>query len=343
MAKVRIGRGKLAGINACADERGVIAAAAMDQRGSLEKSIAKARGPGGTATADDLSAFKTAVTKVLTKHSSAILMDPEFGLEAIKSRAPGTGVLLAYEKTGYDVNAQGRLPDLLPEWSVRRLVEHGADAIKILLYYNPFDNPTINSIKHAFIERIGAECAAVDAAFFLEPLAYDDNVGDEKSFEFAKVKPKYVTRYMEEFSKPRYGVDVLKVEVPVNMKFVEGTGAYGGQRAYTRQEAIELFRESAAAASKPFIYLSAGVTDEIFRETIELAAEAGTPFSGVLCGRATWQDGIPVYAKEGAGALEAWLEDRGVQNIKALNQALAKGAKPWWTIYGGKENVEVAG
>ena len=341
--KVQMGKGKFAGISACADEQGVIAAAAMDQRGSLKKAIAKARGEGGTANSDDLAAFKTVVTKVLTKHASAILMDPEFGLGAIKQRAPGTGVLLAYEKTGYDASVKGRLPDLLPEWSVRSLAEAGADAIKILLYYNPFDDERINAVKHAFIERIGAECAAVDRPFFLEPLAYDDNVGDEKSFEFAKVKPKYVTRYMEEFSKPRYGVDVLKVEVPVNMKFVEGTGAYGGQRAYTRHEAIELFRESAAAASKPFIYLSAGVTDEIFRETIELAAEAGTPFSGVLCGRATWQDGIPVYAKEGAGALEAWLEDRGVQNIKALNQALAKGAKPWWTIYGGKENVEVAG
>ncbi|HEX5692542.1 MAG TPA: tagatose 1,6-diphosphate aldolase, partial [Roseiflexaceae bacterium] len=335
MAKVQLQKGKVAGINACADENGVIAAAAMDQRGSLQKAIAKGRGANGTADEQDMSTFKTIVTKVLTKHASAILMDPEYGLKAIESRAPGTGVLLAYEKTGYDATVKGRLPDLLPEWSVRRLVDSGADAIKILLYYNPFDDEKINTIKQAFIERIGAECAAIDAPFFLEPLAYDDNVGDEKGFEFAKVKPKYVTRYMEEFSKPQYGVDVLKVEVPVNMKFVEGTRAYGGQSAYTRQEAMKLFQDSASATSKPFIYLSAGVTDEIFRETLELAAEAGTSFSGVLCGRATWQDAIPVYAREGVGALEGWLEDRGVQNIKALNAVLAKGAKPWWTLYGG--------
>lgn len=343
MAKFTIGKGKFAGISACADEHGVIAAAAMDQRGSLQKAIAKARGESGTATDEDLATFKTVVTKVLTKHSSAILMDPEFGLDAIKSRAPGTGVLLAYEKTGYDATVKGRLPDLLPEWSVLRLVENGADAIKILLYYNPFDDARVNTIKQAFIERIGAECAANDVPFFLEPLAYDDAIGDEKSFEFAKVKPKYVTKYMEEFSKPRYGVDVLKVEVPVNIKFVEGSRAYGGQTAYTHKQAMEHFSTAAAAATKPFIYLSAGVTDEIFRETLEIAAEAGTPFSGVLCGRATWQDAIPVYAKQGAGALESWLEDRGVQNISALNEVLTKGAKPWWTFYGGKENIEVVG
>jgi tagatose 1,6-diphosphate aldolase len=237
---------------------------------------------------------------------------------------------------------KGRLPDLLPEWSVRRLVENGANAIKILMYYNPFDEERINTIKHAFIERVGAECAALDVPFFLEPLAYDDNLGDEKGFEFAKKKPDYVTRYMEEFSKPRYGVDVLKVEVPVNMKFVEGTRAFaGGPVAYTRKEAMEHFRTAASAASRPFIYLSAGVSDEVFRETLELAAEAGTNFSGVLCGRATWQDGIPVYAREGLEALERWLQDRGVQNIQALNEVLAKGAKPWWTIYGGRENIEV--
>src|SRR6266498_2624709 len=260
MAKVAIGKGKLAGINACADQYGVIAAAAMDQRCSLQKARAKARGDAGTATAADLAAFKTAVTKILTKHASAILMDPEYGLDALKARAPGTGVLLAYEKTGYDATVKGRLPDLLPEWSVRRLVESGADAIKILLYYNPFDDAHINTIKHAFIERVGAECAAVDVPFFLEPLAYDDNLGDEKGFEFAKVKPKYVTAYMAEFSKPRYGVDVLKVEVPVNVKYVEGTRAYAGQTAYTRKEAMDHFRSAASAASKPFIYLSAGVT-----------------------------------------------------------------------------------
>lgn len=341
MAKVVLTRGKVAGISACANERGIIAAAAMDQRGSLKKAIAKARGEGGTASNEDMTAFKTVVTKVLTHHATAILMDPEYGLPALKEKAPSAGVLLAYEKTGYDASVKGRMPDLLPHWSVRRLVESGADAIKILLYINPFDDEQINSVKYAFIERIGAECTALDVPFFLEPLAYDDNIGDEKGLAFARVKPKYVGAYMEEFSKPRYGVDVLKVEVPVNMKFVAGTRAFGGEQAYSRQEALELFRAAAAAASKPFIYLSAGVSDEVFRETLELAAEAGAPFSGVLCGRATWQDGIPIFARGGAAALEEWLLDRGVQNIEALNQVIAVGARPWWSVYGGMDAIEV--
>jgi tagatose 1,6-diphosphate aldolase len=177
---------------------------------------------------------------------------------------------------------------------------------------------------------------------FLEPVTYSDEFGDEKSIEYARAKPGKVTRTMEEFSKPQYGVDILKVEVPVNIRYVEGSRANpDGKVAYNREEAKGYFRSAAAASKLPFIYLSAGVTDDIFRETLELAAEAGTQFSGVLCGRATWQDGIPEFALKGTSGLRAWLRDRGVQNIQALNQVLAKGAKPWWDFYGGKDNIEL--
>ena len=91
----------------------------------------------------------------------------------------------------------------------------------------------------------------------------------------------------------------------------------------------------------PFIYLSAGSTDEVFCEMLELAAEARVKYSGALCGRATWQDAIPVYAREGVTALEGWLADRGLKNIQALNDVLARGATAWWDVYGGKDNIEV--
>ena len=339
MANVKLTQGKFNGINALADQNGIIAAAAMDQRGSLQKSIGKARG--SEATAQDLIDFKVAVSKVLTPHASAILLDPEYGLPAVQAPAPGRGVLLAYEKTGYDAATPGRLPDLLTQWSVRRLVAAGADAIKILLYYSPAEDAKINEGKHAFIERIGDECAANDVPFFLECIAYDDDEADK--FKLAQKKPALVTGYIAEFTKPQYGVDVLKVEVPVDMTYVEGTSAFKGKAAYSQEDAMKLFCEAGDAATKPYIYLSAGVSDEIFRETLELAAQAGTQFSGVLCGRATWQDGIPIFAKEGVPALEAWLETRGVENIEALNAVLAKGAKPWWTVYGGRDQIEIVG
>ena len=317
--------GKLAGMKAVSDERGVIAAAAMDQRGSLKKSLAKEK---GSAVDDDaLIEFKTLVTEVLTRYASAILLDPEYGLPASQHRN-GKGLLLAYEKTGYDAAEPGRLPDLLNHWSVRRLQHAGADAVKVLLYYTPFENKGINDVKYAFIERIGDECRAHDIAFFLEIVGYDAAGGDEKGMEYAKKKPEIVSLATKDFSDDKFGVDVLKMEVPIQMEYVAGTKANKGQSAYTRAEALQYFRQAAEASAKPFIYLSAGVSNPVFIETLELAAESGAKFNGVLCGRATWKDGIPVYAKQGAKAFEEWLKTEGVKNIENVNRAL-KAATPW--------------
>jgi tagatose 1,6-diphosphate aldolase len=325
-------------MKAVADDRGVIAAAAMDQRGSLQKSIAKERG--GPATDKDLEDFKIHVTEVLTRHASAILLDPEWGLPASKRRAKNSGLLLAYEKTGYDATTPGRLPDLLDLWSVRRLKEAGGDCIKILLYYAPADPAKVNDLKHAWVERIGDECRANDIPFFLEVIGYEDGI-DEKGLDFARKKPQIVEAYMREFTKDRYGVDVLKVEVPVNMKFVEGTKCFGGQAAYSREQAKDWFRKTAEATTRPFIYLSAGVSNAEFSETLDLAGEAGTRFSGVLCGRATWKDGIAIYAKQGGEAFRKWLEDEGVKNIANVNARL-KSAHPWFEFYGAKSADELA-
>jgi tagatose 1,6-diphosphate aldolase len=330
--------GKLAGMKAVSDKRGVIAAAAMDQRGSLQKALAKERG--GSVGDHEMEEFKIIVTEVLTQHASAILLDPEWGIPASKRRAKGSGLLMAYEKTGYDAATPGRLPDLLDLWSVRRIKEIGADCVKILLYYAPADAQKINDHKHAWVERIGDECRANDIPFFLEVIAYEEGV-DEKGLEFAKKKPELVAAYMREFTKDRYGVEVLKVEVPINMKYVEGTKSFAGTAAYTKQQAMAAFRKTAEVSTKPFIYLSAGVSNAEFTETLELAAEAGTRFSGVLCGRATWKDGIPIYGKQGADAFRKWLETEGVKNIANVNDRL-KAAHPWYEFYGAKSADELA-
>jgi tagatose 1,6-diphosphate aldolase len=330
---MKITPGKQKGLKAVSDSRGVIAAAAMDQRGSLKSAIAKEKSVDKKdVTPQMLEEFKTAVTRVLTPHASAILLDPEYGLPAAAARSKNAGLLLAYENSGYDNTRPGRLPDLLDIWSVRRLVGAGADCIKILLYYTPFDPPDVNEIKHAWVERIGGECAAADVPFFLEFVGYEEG-GDEKGIAFARKKPEIVARSMEEFSKPQYGVDVLKVEVPVNMAFVAGSKSCKGDAAYSRDQAKDHFRMAASVAKKPFIYLSAGVSNDVFNETLELAAESGVKFSGVLCGRATWKDAIPVYAKQGVKALEDWLSDQGVKNINNVNARL-KAANPWFSFYG---------
>lgn len=304
---------------------GVISALAFDQRGALKRMMAKYQTE--EPTVEQIEHLKALVSEELTPYASSILLDPEYGLPASKVRDDNAGLLLAYEKTGYDATTTSRLPDCLVEWSAKRLKEEGADAVKFLLYYDVDGDEYVNLQKQAYIERIGDECKAENMPFFLEILTYDETISDNTSAAFAKVKPHKVNEAMKVFSDERFGIDVLKVEVPVNMKYVEGFA--DGEVVYTRKEAAKAFEDQEAASHLPYIYLSAGVSAKLFQETLVFAAESGAKFNGVLCGRATWADSVQVYIEEGEEAAREWLRTQGRKNIEELNAVLAKTATSW--------------
>src|SRR5579872_5215197 len=136
---MRISEGKRKGLSAVSNRDGIIAALAIDQRGALRKLFSAATGiPKDQIPREQMEKYKQAVSRVLTPYASAILLDPELGLEAAGQRAKTAGLLLAYEQTGYDEKVFGRMPRLLAGWSVERLVKAGANGIKTLLYYSPF-------------------------------------------------------------------------------------------------------------------------------------------------------------------------------------------------------------
>lgn len=324
---LKLSENKKKAIENLSDKNGVISALAIDQRGSLKKMIAE----GSKEDIGDkgIIHFKELVSEELTPFASSILLDPEYGIPASKVRDSDAGLLLAYEKTGYDASEPGRLPDLLEDWSVKRLKAAGADAVKFLLYYDVDEDEKINEFKHVYMERVGSECLAEDIPFFLEIVSYDAKNDDVKGREFAKDKPHKVIEAMKEFSKPQYNVDVLKVEVPVNMSFVEGF--CDEEPVYTKEEAYEFYQKQSKATHLPFIFLSAGVTAQLFQETLKFAHEAGSTFNGVLCGRATWKNGVAPYATEGEAAGRDWLRDQGKKNIKELNEVIQATATPWQT------------
>ncbi|MGH0430711.1 tagatose-bisphosphate aldolase [Bacillus hominis] len=328
---LKLTNNKLAALKRLSDENGIIGALAIDQRGSLKKMIVA--GSENNVGDEGIIRFKELVSEELTPYATSILLDPEYGLPAAKVRHSDAGLLVAYEKTGYDATTEGRLPDLLPEWSVRRLKEAGADAVKFLLYYDVDEDEKINDYKHVYMERVGSECAVEDIPFFLEIVTYDAKNDNVKSMEYAKVKPHKVIEAMREFSKPQYKVDVLKVEVPVDMQFVEGYA--DGETAYSKEKAAAYFKEQSEATNLPFIFLSAGVSAELFQETLAFAKKSGSTFNGVLCGRATWKNGVAQFAENGEQAGRAWLQENGRENIQRLNIVLKETACPWFAKISG--------
>ena len=300
------------------DKNGIIGALAIDQRGALRRML------GEDTPVEQLKTFKVLVSKYLTKYASSILLDSELGWKAAEARDKNAGLLVAYEKTGYDKTVPGRYPDLVENISVQRLKANGADAVKVLLYIDVDEDRTVNDVKEAFIERIASECKAEDMPFFLELVSYDAKVTDEK--EYAKLKPRKVIEAMKLYSQERFGVDVLKVEVPVNMKYVEGFAE--NEVLYTKEEAAAFYKEQSDATSLPFIFLSAGVSAQLFQDTLRFAKESGSTFNGVLCGRATWAGATKAYQEGGEAATIKWLETIGKQNIVELDAVLQETATP---------------
>ncbi|HFE0806973.1 TPA: tagatose-bisphosphate aldolase [Streptococcus agalactiae] len=307
------------------DKNGIISALAFDQRGALKRLMAKYQSE--EPTVSQIEALKVLVAEELTPYASSMLLDPEYGLPATKVLDDNAGLLLAYEKTGYDTSSTKRLPDCLDIWSAKRIKEEGADAVKFLLYYDVDSSDEVNEEKEAYIERIGSECVAEDIPFFLEILSYDEKIADSSGIEYAKIKPRKVIEAMKVFSNPRFNIDVLKVEVPVNMDYVEGFAQ--GETAYNKATAAAYFREQDQATLLPYIFLSAGVPAQLFQETLVFAKEAGAKFNGVLCGRATWAGSVKEYVGKGEAGARQWLRTIGFQNIDELNKILQKTATSW--------------
>lgn len=298
-------------------ESKIISALAIDQRGALRRMM------GEDATLEELETFKELISENLTPYASSILLDPEYGVPATKKRDKNCGLLLAYEKTGYDKQVPGRYPDLIDNMSVRRIKELGADAVKLLLYVDVDEGEEVNDRKKAFVERVGSECVAEEMPLFLEIVSYDANISDKK--EYAKIKPRKVIEAMRQYSDPKYHVDVLKVEVPVDMHYVEG---FGDDVVYSREEAAKYYVEQSEATNLPFIFLSAGVSAEMFRDTLRFAKESNSTFNGVLCGRATWAGAAEVYKESGKEAAAKWLQTQGKENITELANLIEELATP---------------
>src|SRR5690625_3666967 len=166
--------------------------------------------------------------------------------------------------------------------------------------------------------------------FILVPVSCSAAGLDSMGADFAKSKPAIVEYFMGEFSEDMYGVDLLKVEVPVSIYNIEGHSQYDNyEPVYSKEEAAAYYRQCSEKSRLPFIYLSGGVTNEQFIDTLHFAKEAGSKFNGCLSGRAIWKDGVRPFAEEGQAAYVNWLETTGVSNLENVCEAVQETATSW--------------
>ncbi len=288
-------------LSACLTAKGRILGLAIDHGRALDAAIALARG--GPARPDDALVFKSAVVSGLAAVASVTLVDSTLG-PVIRSNLPGIGPLMfGYEQDTYGQDGATMVPKLPPGWSVRRLVEIGARAIKLFLYVDTESHTALDEQRKVMVERVGAECAAAGVPFFLEPLVIAPDPRQHRV---------RVLRAVEEFSQAHYHVDVLKIELPVQPRHIP--------EFYSRAQAVETLQQISASTPLPHVFLSGGLPFDQLTECLEFAGASGSRFNGVLCGRSIWNEGVAVFAQHGEQALQEWLARTALPRLQRLRQ-----------------------
>lgn len=309
--------GKLWGMRRMADPRGVFKMIATDQRPPIKGPIAAHLGV-DVAPWDQVAKFKRYLVETLQDHSTAMLLDPHYALPAAVSKlSPTKGLIVTLEDSIFKETPDGRLSSDIDNWSVEKIKRMGGDAVKVLAWYRPDASAKVNTAQQDYVKRIGEECARYDIPFLFELLVYPLAADAHQTQEYIEMKGKKaddVLASVEEFAKPDYGVDVFKLESPVNASDADGSNAVQ-----------VIFDELGRLAGRPWVMLSAGAGKTEFRNVLDHAFKAGA--SGFLAGRAIWLDAFKNYPDW--GAIREDLEGDSATYLSDISALAESHATPW--------------
>ena len=322
--------GKYRRLQRLSDANHRFALLAIDQRGSLLKMLAAhTQRPASNVSDEALALIKEVITAAVAPFATAVLTDPIYGYPAApKAVPPAVGVLLALEVTGYEAsNSAERLTRLIDGWSVRGIGQTGADAVKVLVWHHPDASQQTLQHQESLVERVGAQCAEEGLPFVLEIVGYPLEGHTAVSVEYARAKPDIVLDGAQRYSQPRFGVDLLKVEFPTNLKYVGEyqDRAFGGHEViWDLSEVASICRQLDEASHVPWVILSAGVDPAEFVENVRLANDAGA--SGFICGRAVWKHVVDWFPD--ASAMRRFAEETARELFVRIRNANDE-ARPW--------------
>ena len=285
---------------------------AIDAGSGLKQAIKDARK--AFYQENDLETFKKLIITSLGQYATTILIDSEFGPHLISRYPKQCSPMMAFEADVYHISDEDRITKLPDNIKVSDFSRLGYKVLKFFMYYAPNDNIEINEQKQKIIENIGKECVKNNISFLMEPLVYDP-IKRPGNLDYAYLKPQLVENATKTFSNPKFNINYLKVEVPVDLSFVEGFG----DPIIKQKEAIKFFKDASIAASGiPLLYLSAGVSFEWFKASLNMAIQAEVDCSGFMCGRAIWSEAIKVFGEQGEEGLKSWLNTTGQNRLNEL-------------------------
>jgi len=280
---MKLSPGKLMGMKRLSDEKGVFKMTAVDQRPPIKNPIAKHLKV-NKAPWEEVAKFKNMLIEHLQNYSTALLLDPYYAIPgSMDTFNPKKGLVVTLEDSIFTETADGRFSKNIDNWSVSKIKRMGADAVKVLAWYRPDAERKVLQAQQDYVQKVGEECLKYDILFLFELLVYPlskDKYQTKDYVEMKNKKTEHVLKSVEEFSKNKYGVDVFKLESPVNASEISNRD-------------VNAFNEMGKLAGRPWVMLSAGAGKEDFKKVLELAFKAGC--SGFLAGRAIWLDAFLNY------------------------------------------------
>ncbi|HEY0698604.1 MAG TPA: hypothetical protein VGD43_12435 [Micromonospora sp.] len=262
-------------LTALARPSGGYAMLAVDQREALRAMFAAHQSE--PVTDAQLTAFKVAAAGALSPYASAILIDKQFGWDAVvadNAVAPGCALIAAADRfTGSDTEfvADVAIDDEVDPATVRA---QGAKALKLLVLWRPDEDPEGRiALVSDFVQR----CRDHGLVSIIEPVSRAPRRGGSFDHEAG------ILAAARELGS--LGADLYKAEVPT-----------AGQGSPT--EILAGCARLTEAIAGPWVVLSSGVPAELFPDAVRLACQAGA--SGFLAGRAVWASvvGSPTIADD---------------------------------------------
>ena len=278
---------------------GALAMVAVDQREALRGMFAAHQ---STPVPDSqLTQFKVDVARELSPFASALLVDQEFGIDAIidqKALAPTCGLIAAADLLVGPAGGAATDTAVDPDVDPMRMRDIGSVGLKFLVLWRNDESP---ESRLKLVDEFNQLCAKSGLPSIIEVIVKPPT---DSSRSFDREEELIVAA--KEAS--NWNADLYKAEVPFHGE--------GDLLAITRNS-----QRITEAVGTPWVVLSNGVKAPFFADAVKACAQGGA--SGFLAGRAVWADIV------GSADIPAALREVSIPRLEKLAEIVDQYARPW--------------
>jgi sulfofructosephosphate aldolase len=278
---------------------GALAMVAVDQREALRGMFAAHQ---STPVLDSqLTQFKVDVARELSPHASALLVDQEFGIDAIidqKALMNSCGLIAAADLLVGPPGGAATDTAVDPDVDAIHMRDIGSVGLKFLVLWRNDESPDVRA---KLVEDFNKLCTISGLPSIIEIIVKPPT---DSSKSFNREEELIIAAKEAAGWKP----DLYKAEVPFHG---EGDLVAITKNAERISEAI----------GSPWVVLSNGVKQQFFSEAVKACSMGGA--SGFLAGRAVWADIV------GASDIPKALRQVSIPRLEQLAEIVDTHAKPW--------------